>query len=41
MNEDSKNRMQQYFDRLMENWEDVENHEIPVVECADADGDDR
>ncbi len=41
MNEDSKNRMQQYYDKLIENQEDGESREIPAVEYADTDGEDR
>ncbi len=40
MNEESKNRITQYFEKLLENLEDGEIHEIPIVECVDAkDGD--
>ena len=41
MNEESKNRMQQYFDKLLENLEDGEIREVPIIDCVDAeDGDD-
>lgn len=41
MNEESTNRMRQYFEKLIEELEDGEIREIPIIECVDAeDGDD-
>ena len=41
MNEESKNRMAQYFEKLMEDLEDGEIREIPLIDGTDAkDGND-
>ena len=41
MNEESKNRMTQYFEKLMEELEDGEIREIPIIDCTEAEeGDD-
>lgn len=41
MTTEEKNRLKQYFEKLLDSIEDGEIHEIPIVECVDAeDGDD-
>lgn len=40
MTENDKNRLEKYFEELLEDLEDGEIREIPIVECVDAeDGD--
>ena len=40
MTTDEKNRLKQYFDKLLDSIEDGEIHEIPVIECVDAKDED-
>ena len=40
MTTDEKNRLKQYFDKLLDSIEDGEIHEIPVIECIDVKGED-
>lgn len=41
MTEIDKNRLAQYFEDLLEDLEDGEIREVPIIECVDAkEGDD-
>lgn len=40
MTTDEKNRLKQYFDKLLDSIEDGEIHEIPVIECVDVKDED-
>lgn len=41
MTENDKNRLKKYFEELLDDLEDGEIREIPIIECVDAkDGDD-
>ena len=41
MTEIDKNRLAQYFEELLEDLEDGEIREVPIIECVDArEGDD-
>lgn len=41
MTENDKNRLKKYFEELLNDLEDGEIREIPIIECVDAkDGDD-